>query len=259
MISRFFFYLGKDILLLVICSLLSLIILLNNKTPQILSIKSIFSDIVYIILYPQRVYFDLLDVKKENELLRGLILKNNLDNSLLNQLVVENMQLKEALDYNNLDLENKIYPSFVTAYNVQERESTIIINNHKEIIKNAPVIDMFGLVGRIISRGLLSSQVQLISDKNFRLSVRVGKNRSLGIYKSTNGVYGILEGVRKSVILSIGDTVYTSGISKIYPKNIPVAKVIHIGNYDNQIFQSVEVEVLANINNLEYVYTLIRN
>ena len=60
----------------------------------------------------------------------------------------------------------------------------------------------------------------------------------------THGKYGILEGVRKTTPLKIGDVAYTSGISEIYPDNIPVAKIISISNQIEKPFQKVIVENL---------------
>ena len=256
MLSRIIYSLGKDVFLLILFSSLSIAILFNNKSPQILSIKSHISDIVYIVLYPQRWYSQLLDLKNENHVLKQNIAESSLDKALLSKLVTENTQLRKALRYNKIDSLNTIYPSYVTGFKIQEKQSTIIISKHEKIKKNIPVIDMYGIVGRVISSGVLTAQVQLISDKNFRLSVRVGEDRTLGIYKSTNGKYGMLDGIKKSASININDTVYTSGISKIYPSNIPVAKVIDVRSEPNKFFKLVEVEVLADIDNLEYVYTL---
>ena len=69
-------------------------------------------------------------------------------------------------------------------------------------------------------------------------------------------LYGVLQGVRKSMDLSIGEIAYTSGISEIYPANIPVAKVISVNKNNNSPFQDVVVEILSNLNNLNYVFVI---
>ena len=91
MFSKVIYLLGKDIFLLIIFSLLSISLLFNSKSSQILSIKSGISDIVYILLYPQRWYDQLLDLKNENSNLRQKIARFNLDRGLLNKLIVENL------------------------------------------------------------------------------------------------------------------------------------------------------------------------
>ena len=94
------------------------------------------------------------------------------------------------------------------------------------IIANLPILDEYGLLGKTIQIGDGAALVQLITDKNYRVSIRVGVDRTLGIFVPTHGKYGILEGIRKSMPLKNGEIAFTSGISEIYPPNIPVAKVI---------------------------------
>ena len=101
-----------------------------------------------------------------------------------------------------------------------------------------------------------TSQVQLINDKNFSVSVRIGSDQSLANFIPTVDKYGILQGIRKSMDLSEGEIAYTSGISEIYPANIPVAKVISINKDNNSPFQNVSVEILADLNNLNYIFII---
>ena len=75
-------------------------------------------------------------------------------------------------------------------------------------------------------------------------------------FKPTFGRYGILEGVIKSLDIKEGDIIYTSGISEIYPPDIPLAKVLSNETKQNKLFQDVAVEVLADINNLYYVFII---
>jgi len=121
---------------------------------------------------------------------------------------------------------------------------------------NQAVMDMNGLLGKTITVGDKASKIQMINDKNFAVSVRVGEKMILSIFKPEYGKFGILEGVIKSSKLNIGDIVYTSGISEIYPSNIPVAKVINISKENDKPFQEVRVEVLADLKNLNYVFLI---
>ena len=84
----------------------------------------------------------------------------------------------------------------------------------------------------------------LITDKNFRVSIRIGQDRALGLFIPTHGKYGLLEGVRKSMPLTEGEIAYTSGISEIYPPNIPVARVVSIKRDENNPFQHIVFVIL---------------
>ena len=60
--------------------------------------------------------------------------------------------------------------------------------------------------------------------------------------------------IDQSMKLNEGEIAYTSGISDIYPANIPVAKVISVNKNTNTPFQDVNVEILTDLNNFNYVF-----
>ena len=113
------------------------------------------------------------------------------------------------------------------------------------------------MLGKTIQFNDHATMVQLITDKNYRVSIRIGKDRTLGIFIPTHGKYGIIEGLRKTTPLQEGDIAYTSGISEIYPPNIPVAQIITLSQEEKQPFQRVVVEILGSMFNLDFVFVII--
>ena len=132
----------------------------------------------------------------------------------------------------------------------------IDVGKNRDLNKNQAVIDMNGLFGKTINVGENATKIQTVNDKNFAVSVKVGKDMILSIFKPTHGKYGVLEGVIKSSVVEVDDIVFTSGISEIYASNIPVAKVINIKKEKNKPFQDVTVEILADLKNLNYVFVI---
>ena len=174
----------------------------------------------------------------------------------LNSYKIENIKLREMLNFKSLN------PWTLSPANVTSRNSSSIktinidVGISDSIYQNSPVLDIYGLIGKVFAVGENVSQVQLINDKNFSVSVRIGEDSSLANFIPTIGEYGILQGVRKSMNLFPGEIAYTSGISDIYPANIPVAEVISINKENNSPFQDVVVKVLSNLNNLNYVFVV---
>ena len=78
----------------------------------------------------------------------------------------------------------------------------------QQINKNQAVIDMNGLLGKTISIGAKASKVQIITDKNFAISVKVGDKMEKAIFKPDYGNRGFLEGVVKSVKLKKNDIIF---------------------------------------------------
>ena len=69
-------------------------------------------------------------------------------------------------------------------------------------------------------------------------------------------LYGIIEGIGQTANCIPEDTVYTSGISDIYPADILVAKVISVNKDNNKPFQDIIVEILSDLDNLDYVFII---
>ena len=134
---------------------------------------------------------------------------------------------------------------------------TLDIGSKEGVAKNLTIMDENGLLGKTIKVGNHVALSQLITDKNFRVSVRIGQEQALGLFIPTHGKYGLLEGVRKSMPLNEGEIAYTSGISEIYPPNIPVARVVSIQLDDNNPFQHIVVELVGSIENLDYVFIIL--
>ena len=137
------------------------------------------------------------------------------------------------------------------------RTITINLGMKDGIEPNLPVVDINGLIGKIEVSSDNASKVQLITDKNFAVSVRVGSDMGVGEFKATHKGLGIIYGVRKTAKVEVGDIVYTSGISTIYPSSIPVAKIVRINTNNDSPFQDIEVQILADLINFNHVFVVL--
>ena len=179
-------------------------------------------------------------------------------NSELESYHQENKRLKEMLNF----VENQPI-NFITAnvvghnFGLPTQSMIIDIGSKEGVVKNLTVMDENGLLGKTIKVGDHAALTQLITDKNFRVSVRIGQERALVLFIPTHGKYGVLEGVRKSMPLNEDEIAYTSGISEIYPPNIPVARVISIQLDANNPFQHIVVELIGELDNLDYVFVVL--
>ena len=252
----FFRLLNKDFIALLISVVISLVLFFNSNSQTVLAVQSDLSAIIKVITYPQKWYLDILSIKESNQYLKQLLVRHNIEISNLNSYKVENSMLREMLDFKESNFWN-LKPANVTNRNSSSIKTIMIdIGVNDSIYKDSPVLDIYGLIGKVRAVSSNTSQVQLINDKNFSVSVRIGSDRSLANFIPTINKYGILQGVRKSIDLSDGEIAYTSGISDIYPANIPVAKVISVNKDNNSPFQDVIVEIISDLNNLNYVFII---
>jgi len=251
-------FINKDLLALLLTLFFSLLLLFTRSSHQIRHLKLQISKIVNTIAYPATWYKDSFIVREENKVLKNQILKYTLLNSKLSAYEKENKKLKKMLNF----IRNQPL-SFVTAnvvnhhFGLPTNSITLDIGLSDSLIENLTVMDENGLIGKTVQIDNEASLAQLITDKNFRVSIRVGADGVLGLFIPTHGRFGLLEGVRKSMHLKIGEIAYTSGISEIYPKNIPVAKIVSVENYPNDPFQHIVVEIISSIDNLDYVFIIL--
>ncbi len=229
----------------------------SNDVPAVHSLQSKVSDIYITILKPQQWYREIISVKEENRVLKEKITQLNLHNLRLEHFAHENRRLKEMLNFSKESIWNLRPANIVRqSFSPSTHSFTINIGVKEGIAKNHAAIDMNGLIGKTYIVGEQSTIIQTLTDKNFRVSIRVGENRILGIFHPTHGAYGVLEGIPKSQSVSENNIVVTSGISDIYPPDIPVAKVISVSINPNQLFQNIVVEILADIYNPDYVFVI---
>jgi len=248
--------LNKDLIALLISVICSLILFFNNTSRAVILIQADLADTINYLTYPQKWYKNIFSIKLEYEKnIRNLALSQLLIAKLENHRV-ENIKLRAMLEFKD-SKPMALIPANVTNKNsISIQTITINVGKNDSIQKNLPVLDVTGLLGKIHAVGKNASQVQLITDKNFSVSIRVGEDHSLGNFLPTIGKYGILQGIRKSMNLFPGEIAYTSGISDIYPSDIPVAKVISVNKNNNNPFQDVVVEILSDLDNLNYIFVI---
>ena len=251
--SRLF---NKDLLALLISILFSIILFFNNKSEAVTAIKADFSNLITTLSYPQKWYKDIFYIKEFNQYLEQKLVHSNLLNAKLNNYKIENSILRKMLNFKDSNPWTLVPANVTNRYSLSTQTIILNVGENNNINKNLPVLDTSGLLGKTIAVGEHTCQVQLITDKNFSVSIKVGDVNSLGNFVPTVGKFGILQGIRKSVELFPGQVAYTSGISEIYPGDIPVARIISVNKNNNNAFQDVNVELLSDLNNLNYVFII---
>lgn len=111
------------------------------------------------------------------------------------------------------------------------------------------VINEYGLVGVISKVNSRSSEVDLLMQNDFNLSVKI--NQNYGILKYENDTL-VVKGINNKGDVQVGDLVYTSDIS-LYPENILIGEVKEV-EFDNyEIEKILKVTPAVDFENLKYV------
>ncbi len=90
---------------------------------------------------------------------------------------------------------------------------------------NQAVISGEGLIGRVMSAGVRSARVLLITDRRSHVPVLAGANRVHAILVGDNGARPYLRFLPRNAAIAPGDVIVTSGRGGLFPAGLPVGDV----------------------------------
>ena len=123
------------------------------------------------------------------------------------------------------------------------------------IKKNSAVINLDGIVGRILHVSYNSSVVQLISDLDSGVGVLLEKSRAQGVLKGIGEQIAYVDYVSINEKIVPGERVLTSGLDQIYPKGLLVGIVLS-AKKERGTLQQIEVSLSSQMQKLEEVLIL---
>ena len=247
----------RDHLLFLLLSFFSFNILLNNDSPNSLLVRAKFLDSFSFISSPTMWIKTVIQLEEETQLLREKNLQLSLQSDEMIRSYEENKNLKKLLDYKR-DSNFDLIASKILNMGSSSNLSSITINVGSEdgISENLPVITPDGLIGKTVLMGKKTTLVQLISDVNYRVSVRIFPSGSVGILRFLKDDICEIREVQKNANIKLDDTVLTSGFSNIYPPNIKIGKVIEIQDEIGSFQKIVKVRISSNIGSLLNVFVI---
>jgi rod shape-determining protein MreC len=177
----------------------------------------------------------------------------------VNRLKLENAELREKALQDTTELTETrftLLKARVTGRDPSNINAYLYIDKGREyqVYVNQPVISMGGLVGKIKFVDNHYSIVETIESQNFAVSALDLENGIHGIVKQREGL--VFDYVRKTDEIAIGDSLYTSGMSEIFPAGILIGTVQDIQPMDDLFFTKVFVISSAQVNRLTSVYVL---
>lgn len=120
---------------------------------------------------------------------------------------------------------------------------------------DSPVLSGDGVIGRVILTSLHNSQVQLITNADASTGVMVERTRSPGVLKGSGNTLLSLNYIGNAEQIEMGDLVVSSGLDGIYPKGLPVGRVVE--SYKGKsVFRIIQVAPHADMLRIEEVMIL---
>jgi rod shape-determining protein MreC len=221
-------------------------------------LKSFFRFATLKVVGVKDFFLSIGNLKTEN----NELFKNN------QRLIAENARLKDAEQENHLLREQlSLLPrdrfEFEGAYVVSQ--DVFGNNNWLEIGKGSnygieigmPVIVSDGLlVGRVSEVYPRFSRVSLITSPQNIVNAVDLQTEARGVVKGEYGLGMIMDMVLQTDVLTVGDTVVTSGTGKFIPRGLVLGEITDIISSQDGLFQRAILSSSVNFKNLETVFVI---
>ncbi len=96
--------------------------------------------------------------------------------------------------------------------------------------RGMPVVTPDGIIGKVIAAYPTASEVMLVTDPEFAAGVISQKNQAVGTLKGQGQSLCKIDYVPNEENIEIGETFYTSGDDRVFPKGFPVGVVRVVRN-----------------------------
>jgi len=204
-----------------------------------------------------RHYFALQNASRENEQLRH---ENDDLKMQVNQLQSKANEADRLALLLNFHKSHETVPMLgarVIATSAGTASATIMLDRGSKdhIKKNMGVITPEGVVGKIVEVYDNTSEVLLLTDKDSGVGAMLGNSRVQSPVGGAGEPLLVMKYVANDDVVNVGERVVTSGMDKIFPRDLPIGTITDIkpGNP----FKSIRIRPSAHLERLEEVIVLL--
>jgi rod shape-determining protein MreC len=202
-------------------------------------------------------YAWLRGARQENERLHETVQQFALRDRALEQVRQENMRLRRLLSFDP-ERTYRTLGARVVARTPAFLSNVLYIDRGASdgVVPDSPVVSGTGVIGRVVLVSLKEAQVQLLTDVDASAGAMVENTRSPGVAKGNGEPLLELDYIANTETVNVGDLVVTSGLDRIFPKGLPIGKVVE--SYKGKsVFRAVRVEPAVDFLRIEEVLVLL--
>lgn len=230
---------------------------INPIQKVIYSVNDSIKDTVDYFLNFKTVKEENINLTKENIELKNKLLEYQ-------TLKDENERLREIVNFKKNNNSYNYIGTEIIGYSGESFDSGYIVDKGENdgIKKDMIVISNEGLVGKVTSTGSNWSIIQSLINENIAVSVMVNNTRETsGILKGypKNNKEHLTEVTNLSIDSEVkeGDVIVTSGLGKIYPKEIRIGEVISVETDEIKVMKTAIVKPYVDFTNLEELFIVV--
>jgi rod shape-determining protein MreC len=204
-----------------------------------------------------RHYFALQNTSRENEQLRRENDELKMQVNQLQSKASEADRLALLLNFHKSHENVPMLGARVIATSAGTASATIMLDRGSKdhIKKNMGVITPEGVVGKVVEVYDNTSEVLLLTDKDSGVGAMLGNSRVQSPVGGAGEPLLVMKYVANDDVVNVGERVVTSGMDKIFPRDLPIGTITDIkpGNP----FKTIRIRPLANLERLEEVIVLL--
>lgn len=196
-------------------------------------------------------------LQNENRSLRELNLQLSTEVIKMRSAMIENDRLRSLIDFKQNFPDSLISAEIVGKSSIELRNYVVINKGDEEgIVQGMSVRTDAGLVGTIIGSSDNYSLIEMVNNRNVKVSAKIERTNIDGILTWSGGDYFNLNNIPTSFDVKKGDVILTSEFTNKYPANIPFGEVNEVIDEKNSLFFTVRVRPFVNLATVEQVFVV---
>ena len=238
----------------------------NIAQPARWVLSLIVFPVQWVSLRPQVLWDHLDDVLESKqdalsavELARSQLLKQSVRASQVEQLMLENRNLRNLLALKERNPTPAVAAEVLyDAADPFTRKMILDKGALQGVQTSSPVMDELGILGQVTRVHPLVSEITLVTDREHSIPVLNTRTGARGVAFGESGGAPLLElrYMATNADIEEGDMLTTSGVDGVYPPGIPVARVIKIERRADSVFARILCESLARVQGARHVMVL---
>jgi len=199
---------------------------------------------------------DVTSAERQNGELRAQLAASANRIRELSEQSAENERLRTLLDYKARAPYSTVAAEVIGS-SPGEASSTVLIDRGADshFTADLAVITPDGAAGKIVAVYPHTAQVLLLSDPAAGAGGMLEKSQAQGVLKGTGRGLCRLDYLMNGESVSAGDLVVTSGLDQVFPKGLPLGRVVKVT--DGNIYKNIVVEPAVALDRLEEVLVVL--
>ncbi len=167
--------------------------------------------------------------------------------------------LSALLDFARTHSENEYITAAVIGRDISPFLHYVIINRGSDdgLRRGMPIVSSQGLVGRVAAVTADGARVQLITDPDTAINVRIQPSGAEGLLQGSITGDITVEAIPQDANIQTGDLVLTSGLGGNFPPDMLIGQVSGVRQRPVELFQTATVEPVVDFSQLEIVLVIV--